>query len=85
MDQLGAAAAAITHGHPLGWLPSAALVHVIRRLVYGGCTTGEGLRDILRECEDTLLDLFGDGEDMRKLFRLIAQAEKMHIWRRSNK
>ena len=77
VDKLGAAAAAITHGHPLGWLLSAALVHVIRRLVYGGCTTGEGLRDILRECEDTLLDLFGDGEDMRKLFRLIAQAEKL--------
>ena len=36
IDKLGAAAAAITHGHPLGWLPSAALVHVICRLVYGG-------------------------------------------------
>ena len=59
IDKLGAAAAAITHGHPLGWLPSAALVHVISRLVYGGCTYGQDLRDILQECEDTLLDLFG--------------------------
>lgn len=77
IDKLGAAAAAITHGHPLGWLPSAALVHVISRLVYGGCTYGQDLRDILRECEDTLLDLFGDGEDMQKLFRLNALAEKL--------
>ncbi len=77
VDKLGAAAAAITHGHPLGWLPSAALVHVISRLVYGGCTYGEGLRDILQECEDTLLDLYGDGEDMQKLFHLIALAEKL--------
>ena len=77
IDKLGAAAAAITHGHPLGWLPSAALVHVISRLVYGGCVYGDGLRDILRECEDTLLDLFGDGEDMQKLFHLIALAEKL--------
>ena len=77
IDKLGAAAAAITHGHPLGWLPSAALVHVISRLVYGGCTYGQDLRDILQECEDTLLDLFGDGEDMQKLFHLIALAEKL--------
>ena len=77
IDKLGAAAAAITHGHPLGWLPSAALVHVISRLIYGGRTYGQGLRDILRECEDTLLDLFGDGEDMQNLFHLIALAEKL--------
>ena len=77
VDRLGAATAAITHGHPLGWLPSAALVHVISRLVFGGCTYGQGLRDILRECEDTLLDVFGDGEDMQKLFHVIALAEEL--------
>ena len=31
-DRIGAEAAAITHGHELGWLPAAALVHIIRRL-----------------------------------------------------
>ena len=31
-DRLGAEAAAITHGHELGWLPAAALTHVVRRL-----------------------------------------------------
>ena len=31
-DRVGAEAAAITHGHDLGWLPAAALVHIIRRL-----------------------------------------------------
>ena len=31
-DKIGAKAAAITHGHTLGWLPAAALVHIIRRL-----------------------------------------------------
>ena len=31
-DAIGAEAAAITHGHTLGWLPAAALVHIIRRL-----------------------------------------------------
>ena len=32
-DRIGAEAAAITHGHPLGWLPAAALVHIIRHLI----------------------------------------------------
>lgn len=31
-DTIGAEAAAITHGHTLGWLPAVALVHIIRRL-----------------------------------------------------
>lgn len=31
-DAIGAEAAAITHGHTLGWLPAAALVHIIRKL-----------------------------------------------------
>ena len=31
-DRIGAEAAAVTHGHELGWLPAATLVHIIRRL-----------------------------------------------------
>lgn len=31
-DAIGAEAAAITHGHTLGWLPAVVLVHIIRRL-----------------------------------------------------
>lgn len=31
-DRIGAEAAAITHGHELGWLPAAALVHIVRKL-----------------------------------------------------
>ena len=32
ITRLGAECAAITHGHPLGWLPAAMLVHIIRHL-----------------------------------------------------
>lgn len=32
-DRLGAEAAALTHGHELGYIPAAALVHVIRKVV----------------------------------------------------
>lgn len=33
-DRLGAEAAALTHGHDLGWLPAAMLVHMVRRLTH---------------------------------------------------
>ncbi len=29
IDMIGAEAAAITHGHPLGYIPAVALVHII--------------------------------------------------------
>lgn len=34
MDMLGAEAAAITHGHELGFVPAAALVHIVSRLAF---------------------------------------------------
>jgi ADP-ribosylglycohydrolase len=34
IDRIGAEVAAITHGHELGYLPAAALVHIISLLVY---------------------------------------------------
>lgn len=50
IDRDGAAVAALTHGHPLGSIPAAALVHIINRIVYGQCTFGDGLYDIVAEC-----------------------------------
>ena len=35
IDLLGARAAAVTHGHELGWLPAAALVHIVHALASG--------------------------------------------------
>ncbi|MCX4267462.1 MAG: ADP-ribosylglycohydrolase family protein [Lachnospiraceae bacterium] len=34
VDQIGAEAAALTHGHPLGYIPAAALTHIIARCVF---------------------------------------------------
>lgn len=58
IDQLGAEAAAITHGHPLGYIPAAMLTHIINIGVYGSCSRGESLPDAV---EDSL-------EAMRRLF-----------------
>lgn len=38
LDRLGAEAAAITHGHPLGWLPAAMMVHIINAGLDGNTT-----------------------------------------------
>ena len=35
MDRLGAEAAALTHGHALGYIPAAMLVHIVHALAYG--------------------------------------------------
>jgi len=59
---LSAKVAALTHGHPLGYMPAAALVQIISRIVYGGCSTGDTIYDIVEECRDVLKELFaGEG------------------------
>ncbi len=55
-DRYGAAFAAITHGHPLGFLPAAALVHIVRRIVYA--RNGQTLRQIVQDARDTLARLY---------------------------
>lgn len=57
----GAEVAAITHGHPLGYIPAAALVHIINRIVYGHCALGDSLYDITAECRMAMERIF-EGE-----------------------
>lgn len=60
VNRVAAEAAALTHGHPFGYLPAAALAHIVNRLIYGGCIYGDGLEDIVRESMDCLVQFFGD-------------------------
>lgn len=48
---LAADAAAITHGHPMGWLPAAALAWIVNRCVYG---TPASLAELVADCADEL-------------------------------
>lgn len=78
---LGGEAAAITHGHPLGYISAAALVHIINRIVYGGCTVG-GERShwpssILSECKELLVELYGDNRYTRRMNELIDLAAEL--------
>ena len=61
LDRDGAAVAALTHGHPLGYIPAAALVHIINRIVYGHCTLGVYPYDIVAECRMVMEEMY-EGE-----------------------
>lgn len=66
IDCDGADIAAITHGHPLGYIPAAALVHIINRIVYGYGTFddslyGDSLYKITAECRMAMEQIF-EGE-----------------------
>ncbi len=50
IDLMAAKAAAITHGHPLGFLSAAAFVHIINNAAY----TDENLYNIVYDCMDML-------------------------------
>lgn len=71
---LGGKAAAITHGHPLGYIPAAGLVHIISRIVYGGCKYGHLPHQILRECRELLAEIYGDDIYTGRMKELIDQA-----------
>ena len=68
-DRIGAEAAAITHGHPLGWLPAAALVHIIRYLIEHEVDT---ILAAVLDAQAALSETFSDAahlEDMRQLLQ----------------
>ena len=70
LDLLGAKMSAITHGHPLGYMPSAVLTHILNRLVYPK-DEKFSLRQIVIEARDVVRNIFGDNEYVRKLRELI--------------
>lgn len=60
LDRDGAQIAAITHGHPLGYIPAAMMTHIISIGVYGGCNRGEKLLDAVEESMTAMREIFPD-------------------------
>lgn len=58
IDRLGAEAAAITHGHVMGWLPAAAFTHMISRITYAD-VHGADLPELIRETDAAMAEQFG--------------------------
>ena len=70
-DLLGAEAAAITHGHALGYLPAAALVHIVRTLASGKHSE---IRFAAEEAADSLCALFPEASELEYLLTLMRRA-----------
>ncbi len=71
IDLLGARAAAITHGHDLGYIPAAALVHIISLLVKNDNIS---VLDAVADSVVQMRKLFGDSPYIEQFHRLMEKA-----------
>lgn len=70
-------AAALTHGHPLGYIPAAAFAMMVNRAAFGGCPHEDGLYGIVREVQAHLAQMFGDDQDLAVMEDLLAKAVQL--------
>ena len=67
---LAADAAAMTHGHPLGYIPAAAYAYIINRIIY----TDDDLPEIITAMVEMLASVYGNHRETARLIELIARA-----------
>ncbi len=70
-DRIGAEAAAITHGHELGWLSAAALVDIIRRLAEN---ENETVLTAVQDAMDSLQKIFPQAKHTGTLLSIMQKA-----------
>lgn len=69
-DYEGAQAAAITHGHSLGYMPAAVLTHIIQRIVFPK-DEKQTLKQIIVEAEETVKEIFAGDDHLNTLMDII--------------
>ncbi len=69
-DLIGAEAAAITHGHALGYIPAATLTHIIRQLAHGDVSVDAAVRSAL----STTAELFKEEKELPYYLQLMDKA-----------
>lgn len=74
VDLAGAKSAALTHGHQLGFLSAAAMVHIVNQCVYGDFSGETALFDIAQDCILALRSEFSAFEKVEKLNVLLEKA-----------
>ncbi len=74
LDMEGAQLAAITHGHSLGYMPAAVLVHVINRIVFPPKGKMMPLKEIVLEARDTVASIFEGDPNLQALVDIIDRA-----------
>jgi ADP-ribosylglycohydrolase len=73
-DRIAAEAAAITHGHELGWLPAAALAHIVRRLAE---EPGETVPGAVKDSMEALGRLWPDAAYLEDMLGIMRQAVEL--------
>ena len=70
-DMAGAEAAAVTHGHELGYIPSAALVHIVYQLA---SAENPDVHEAVRSSMEAMPKLFPDAVHMQDFLSLMEKA-----------
>lgn len=70
-DLLGADAAALTHGHEMGYIPAAMLVHIVRLVSHSDEIT---LKDAVLDSMAAMQQLFPDAQELPDFLQLIDKA-----------
>lgn len=70
----GAQLAAITHGHSLGYMPAAVLVHIITRIVFPPEGREMTLKEIILEARDAAAEFFAGDPHLPELLAVIENA-----------
>ncbi len=76
-DLEGAECAAITHGHPLGYMPAAVLTHLVHAGVFRDCERGDTLADALDEALDVAAKLFAGEPYLGTMQKLVRRAVEL--------
>jgi len=71
IDMIGAEAAALTHGHELGYIPAAMLVHIIHILAHSDTAT---VLDAVNDAKEAIVRLFPKSEHISEMNRLTDKA-----------
>ena len=75
IDRLAADASAFTHGHSLGYMPSAVLVHILYRIV--NSTAPEPLETLITEAVKTVSEIFEGDPHLKELESIIELAVRL--------
>ncbi len=73
IDMIGAESAAMTHGHELGYIPAAMLIHILQRISERGDTIAEAVEDSI----SAMPTLFPNAKHMRQLIELVQKAVQL--------
>ena len=74
VDWIGAEAAAITHGHPLGYLPAAMLVHIINLVSH---SQDWSLEDAVKDAIRAVKQQFPQSKELAQLVKLTEKAIRL--------